>query len=227
MLSLYIILFLILWTYVSFNWYSWKTSIDLRRMKRVDKTEIKKSYKSFEEMEKSLNKKDVWYKELWFWFFVYTERFFDIPKDIYRFFKKGIQRWGRGWADEDVWSIDYFLEEIIPPMLRRLKKTKCGVPIVVGKMETDEAYVEAEKQWNEILDTIIYTFEIARKIEDLEWFYVENEKDRNQQRKIMNSLNVKREKRKVELAHLMTRKECRKYRRGWKYFQQHFFSLCD
>ena len=223
LLILGIICFLILWIYISFNWYTWKINLELWQMKNK-KTKVEgKNYKSFEEMMEHINKKDVWYKELWLIIRVRTEQFFDIQRDTYRYFKRGIQRWNRGWSDEDVWSVNSFLSEIIPPMLKRLKETKHGIPCVVDKMETDKEMKEAEKQWDEILDTIIWTFETSKKIADNELAYFERwtQKKADKYNKIWVDYKYEPKPR------AMTKEECLRYKKGWFYLQKFFYSLWD
>lgn len=70
-----------------------------------------------------------------------------IPLKIYyvvwRFFNNGpgnvrqwmrevkyfCQRGYRGYSDRDVWSVDWFLAQILPKMLLQLKNTKHGTPM--------------------------------------------------------------------------------------------------
>lgn len=66
-----------------------------------------------------------------------------------------IQRGYRGYSDRDVWSIDWFLTTILPPMLRQLKKTTHGAPLGVGV-----------KRWDKKLEKMAKTFEIGRRIQD-------------------------------------------------------------
>jgi hypothetical protein len=75
----------------------------------------------------------------------------------------------------DTWSMDSTLSYIIAPMLKQLKETKHGIPMSMSAFEYDsnstqgsfEFYSDtdqcvfdtAEKQWNEILDKMIWAFE--------------------------------------------------------------------
>ena len=220
-----LICFLILWTYVSFHWYGWKNSFELWRLKRSKHKEkvTSKSYKSVDELWVSLDKKDVWYKDLYLTIQVKIEQFFDIPRDVYRFFKKGIQRWARGWADEDCWSIDGFLTSIIPPMLKRLKETKQGVPCIAENMETKEGMKEAERQWHEILDSIIYTFETSKEIaeNDLAYFEDWSQEKCDKYNKIWIDWKYEPKPR------AMTKEECKRYELGWSNLKKFFYSLWD
>jgi hypothetical protein len=224
-LILGIIGFLCFWIYVSFNWRSWKTNLEIWQLKRTKKIKItkNKSYKSVDELLEDLNKRDIWYKELFLILRVRIEQFFDIPRDVYRFFKRGIQRWSRGWADEDVWSINGFLSEIIPQMLKRLKETKQGIPMVVGKMSNDEEVKQAEELWDEILNNIIWTFEISKKIADSELAYFEKwtQTKADKYNKIWVDWKYESKPR------AMSKEECRRYENGWKLMKKYFYNLWD
>lgn len=70
------------------------------------------------------------------------------------------QRATRGWADSDVWDISEYFLEVVPQMLRRLRNTKSGYPSYFAIPErTDEQSV---KMWDDILDEMIYGFELQR-----------------------------------------------------------------
>jgi hypothetical protein len=219
-----IIYFIIVWTYFSFNWRSWRRCLDLWQLNK-EKVKITKSraYKSVDELIDHLKEKDVWYKELYLIIRVRAAQFLDIPRDVYRFFVRGIQRWVRGWCDEDVWGVDYYLMEIIPPMLRQLKETKQGIPVIVGKMETDEEMAEAEKLWNAVLDSIIWTFETGKKIaeNDLAYFEDWSQEKCDEYNKIWTDWKYESKPR------AMTLEECKKYELGWSNFKKYFYNLWD
>jgi hypothetical protein len=221
-IALTVVCFLLFWIYVSFNWYSWKINLELWEMKRnKNKTRItkSKSYKSVDELWEDLDKKEVWHRRVLLHIKCKVEYFFDIPRDVYRFFKRGIQRWARGWADEDCWSIDRFLTSIIPPMLKRLKETQHGLPTWTDE-KTEE---QAQKEWDDILDSIIWTFETSQKIADNELAYFErwSQKQCNKYNKIWVDWKYEPKPR------AMTEAECKKYDAGWANLKRYFYSLWD
>jgi len=220
-----VLCFILLWTYISFHWYGWKTSFELWLLKRSKSKEkiTRTFYKSVDEIWEDLDKKEVWYKRVLLHIKWKVEYFFDIPRDVYRFFKRGLQRWARGWSDEDVWGCDFYLSTIIPAMLKRLKETKQGVPCIVGKMETDEEMAEAERKWNEILDSIIDTFETSKKIADNELAYFEewSQEECDKFNKIWTDWKHEPKPR------AMTKEECRQYETGWSNLKKFYFSLWD
>ena len=68
-----------------------------------------------------------------------------------------IQRAKRGWSDYDAWGIDWYLCEILPPMLERLKSSH------VIPMEM------TEEDWNQKLDIMRIGFVAGKRILDLDY----------------------------------------------------------
>lgn len=60
------------------------------------------------------------------------------------------QRLTRGWDDSETWSLDHSLAKLILPRLKRFKQITIGIP---GDMK--------EREWNDILDKMIASFEFA------------------------------------------------------------------
>lgn len=60
------------------------------------------------------------------------------------------QRLTRGWDDGDTFSLDYSVAKVILPRLKRFRQLTIGTP----------ANLE-EKEWQEILDKMIASFEFA------------------------------------------------------------------
>jgi hypothetical protein len=96
--------------------------------------------------------------------------------NVYREVKFAYQRVTRGWDDRAVWSIDYWLDGIMPDMLRRLKVTKHGTPMTMFPTEaeyiredgnpTDAAHDIASRRWDETLDKMIAGFEASARVKD-------------------------------------------------------------
>lgn len=140
-------------------------------------------------------------------------RIFGFPMNLYREIKWFIQRGKRGFSDRDVWSIDWYLGEILPKMLKQLKKTQTILPTWEYGNEPEEV---AQKRWNNILDNMIYTFETEHKLSETNLLYT-TVKNRNRIEKIGKYVGIP----------VMTKEECERYRKGWYYFQKHFKSLWD
>lgn len=71
-------------------------------------------------------------------------RFWDKynPKQLCREAVYIKQRVNRGWSDKDWWSMDYYLRDIIPPMLRKYAKDGVGYP-GVGPYDTPKKWEKA------------------------------------------------------------------------------------
>jgi hypothetical protein len=131
---------------------------------------------SFDEIFEETN--DPWYTRVYwavrrFWLYHWLCN----PRDIWYGAKYAYQRLTRGWDDRAVWSIDWWLDDKMPAMLRKLKEDKHGIPSELFEglptmpdepwNYTEEAYGMAEKRWDEILDKIIAGFEASRRIKSL------------------------------------------------------------
>lgn len=92
---------------------------------------------------------------------IYKIIHFNPFKEVKYFFQRGI----RGWCDRDLWSIDYYLCYIIPPMLRKYNKIRSGYP-----------HFLTDKQWGKIIKTMADGFE-AMKIIDNEFPSDKEEKE--------------------------------------------------
>jgi len=166
-----------------------------------------------------------YYAEL-FWYRVIC-KLWEMPGYWYREIKWFWQRGTRGWSDRDVWSIDWFLAEIMPPMLQQLKETKHGIPNeplqeayeeITGKTddytyENDEldnkVFNLAETKFNDILDHIKWTFEIAHRIHEHDFMlWHEGCKD---------GKHIK----------YLSKEDTDKFYKGFDLFKEYFFDLWD
>ena len=66
--------------------------------------------------------------------------------DAKRNLKSKIQRFIRGYADEDVWQMDYWFINIIPKMLRQLRDKGMGYP----------SKLKSKEEWHDELNKMIY-----------------------------------------------------------------------
>ncbi len=106
----------------------------------------------------------------------WTNHWLCNPKNVYREVKYAYQRVARGWDDRAVWSIDYWLDGIMPDMLRQLKKDKHGTPMSMFPTEpeyiaedgnaTEEAHAIAIARWDAVMDKMIAGFEASRRAKD-------------------------------------------------------------
>lgn len=128
----------------------------------------------------------------------------DVPRDFYRKCKRGYQRAYRGWSDEDLWGFDDYLTNIILNGLKQFKNHHCSFPPNITMEE-----------WNRILDSMIWTFEVNKKFREDSW--------------LLMPLDgwSKEEQERLKSFHLMTKEETQKYYVGWHLFQRYYFDLWD
>ena len=94
--------------------------------------------------------------------------------NVYREVKFAYQRVMRGWDDRAVWGVDYWLDDKMPAILRKLKEDKHGIPIDMfdGLPMNDDGYYDkpefaiAEARWDVIVDKMIAGFEASRRVKD-------------------------------------------------------------
>ena len=94
--------------------------------------------------------------------------------NVYREVKFAYQRVVRGWDDRAVWSVDYWLDDMMPAVLRQLKEDKHGTPsemFPTGPEFMDEdgnaneaGWAIANARWDEIMDKMIAGFEASRRV---------------------------------------------------------------
>jgi hypothetical protein len=113
---------------------------------------------------------------------------FILFKDAWYEIKWANQRIWRGYDDRVVWSIDYYLDKMIPVWMEQLIKDKDGVPGIMFQDEDmvtdaeialsvsvhqgeikDEAIELRKKEYNAILQKIADGFRMHRKISDCEF----------------------------------------------------------
>ncbi len=85
-------------------------------------------------------------------------------KELFRQLKWAWQRVYRGWDDRVIWSIDWYLCEMLPVWLRTLREIT-GEPPVEFCDELDNVYSigESQRMWSCILDEIADGFEASLK----------------------------------------------------------------
>lgn len=146
-----------------------------------------------------LDRMTPWYMKIYYWFYRNTRdvRFF-FTRTLPCFFHRG----RKGYSYMDAWSVDYYLCDVIPGLLRLLKANLHGAP---GDIYDDEAENPMWK-WEEMLDEMIEGFEAAKSI--LEHEYMRD--------------SYEREEWEPKLKELQD-----KYDRGMDLFKEHFFQLWD
>lgn len=147
-----------------------------------------KTYSSVDEMFEEFKKED----EKRFFLFKFIDKCFS-DKGIFGFrpsyilfrpfliisesadrIKYACQRVYRGWDDTVVWSIDTWLDDIMPQLLQRLIETKHGTPFMYfpnnygGSGEyDDEIEKKASRDYENDLRLIIRGFNASKEMDDL------------------------------------------------------------
>lgn|SRR3990167_426244 len=159
----------------------------------------------------------------------------ELPSDIQLWCREKYGRAKNGWSVPDAWGFDWYLAKVITEGCEWLREHKHGYPICINEDINNSNYTwsqESEdcniKKWNEILDNIIWTFHIARKIQANNWMYpLHRDYFTDEELKKNIEFCNKMQKKFNEECHVMTKEECEKYRLGWRYFELYFFSLWD
>jgi hypothetical protein len=94
------------------------------------------------------------------------------PRDVYYKFVYAYQRVTRGWDDRAVWSIDDWMDNIMPAMLRQLKRDCHGVPsqMLEGLPLNNFGYHDdaemkiGKERWDAALDKMIDGFEASARM---------------------------------------------------------------
>jgi hypothetical protein len=77
-------------------------------------------------------------------------------RSLYRWVKSFIHRGLYGYAISDTWSTDYYLINVILPMLKILRETNHGYP---GDLANGD-------EWDKLLDEMIIGFEAGKRVCD-------------------------------------------------------------
>lgn len=197
------------------------------------KKDIKESkvikFKSIDEWEKMRkiwqNMHPIRYKLQQIYYAIW--RFFVRIIDFFKYgIKYFIQRGRKGWSGEDWWNLPFYISKIMVDCLKKLKKEGHGLPT----WEKGKAEKQAIKEWNDILDNIIYTFEMATKIGEGDIDYISTtQKDAEKMRKSYRRTHRDLKKKYPELpfGKVLTAKESEKLEKGFDLFKKWFFHLWD
>jgi hypothetical protein len=91
------------------------------------------------------------------------DKIYSFPYQIKWF----IQRGRRGWSDDDVLGLDYYLASWLPDALREFKKSKTSCPI--GYFDENASGGEECHLFDDELDKMIEGFEAARRVQNHEF----------------------------------------------------------
>ncbi len=199
---------------------------------------MSKQYKSVEEMLNDIKKREKEHpiKDFFFTIQCKLEKWFwDNPRDLIDNIKWFIQRGKRGYSDRDLWDLQHYITGVMINSLKDLKGQLHGYPCGqnnVQSIQTDDKEEPGMTEWKGIIDEIIWTFETIRKINEHDWYMVNDERSRKRMEKFVISMNEPDENPLFSEIpqtkhYLMTKAENKRYKEGWKYLQQYWFDLWD
>lgn len=106
-------------------------------------------------------------REAYHWAWV-DKKVFGVLERFAKDLKYCRQRIVDGYCDEDLFSINDWFLDIVPSMLEQYKQTRRGSPGILGEDYTNEMGVlvndTCHREWNEILDRIIFLFREADEL---------------------------------------------------------------
>ena len=161
----------------------------------------------------------------------------DFPYNVRSQTKWAWQRLFRGWDDRAVWSIDYWLDDKMPDMLRQLKATKHGTPNEMfpdGPEYIDEdgnpneaGWAIATPRWEAVMDKMIAGFEASRRVKghdyDKELGDFSYKRPKNVCKKHWRKVKSQRLKLMLELE----KRDEAIFKEGMALFAEHYWSLWD
>ena len=101
---------------------------------------------------------NIWYfVECQFWALVRLWRYHLCPHAIRRKIRFFWQRRTKGYSDDETWDLDVRIARFVLPRLLRLKELQNGYPFDL-----------TEESWDEILDKMIFSFELVIRCHGLD-----------------------------------------------------------
>ena len=194
--------------------------------------------KSYSPMKEMLNTRDYAFLHDKFLDTKYTlKAWWEWPGDRLRDLKHYHQRGIHGVSDSDCWGLYCHLLNVKIRGLQYIKKYKHGCPCLEGfgtdspESQTNEQFDAMCKEWDRIMDEMIWTFETAKLISGNELmsppieasYYTEEEVAKWQ--KFCDEWNT--DYPQWEKHHVITKEGFERYKKGWEYYKIYFFSLWD
>lgn len=125
-----------------------------------------------------------------------------------KYLKHCYQRIKYGVSFKDCWSLDFYLSKIISRGCRTIKDNGLGHPCDL-----------TDKQWENILEEIAWTFDTKIKLCEMEWRMPVDKKHEKELQEAYQEHNIK--------IHIMTKQEIKRYENGKWLFMKHFDNLWD
>ena len=149
----------------------------------------------------------------------YPKGFWNNIIDFFYWIKWFIQRGWRGYADCDVWGVDYYLIKVMLPMLKQLKERKHGYP---GTLTS--------ARWDKIMDKMIAGLEAGDRFNNDEYLdiiqpnWADDFKTKSMAEALNNHPITKESWKKYNQ---MTKKDEKKFHEAMRLINIWFFALWD
>jgi len=107
----------------------------------------------------------------WYNYYGYSTKPWVYFHDLWLQVKWFCQRGARGYADNSVWSVDWYLSSFMGNALRDLSKQVHGVPLIetgrpLDPHDPNDCDTLTMEEWKATILYIAETFDLARKIQD-------------------------------------------------------------
>ena len=189
----------------------------LKQVKKGKVTKVTNVDKFFTELDKKRKAHPIYY----FFHDLYyrVKRFIDdIPLNIRSF----IQRGKRGYSDRDTWNFHYFLSDIIYKGVEDLKKQGYTLPT----WKEGKSDLQAENEWDCILNAIIHTFRTAKEISNGDLLYTSSKEFDYKKYEEMKR-GYEKDKDFPKGFRPMNLEEAEEFEKGFRLFAEWFFALDD
>jgi hypothetical protein len=117
--------------------------------------------------------------------------------------KWAYQRVYRGFDDRATWGVSYWLNDLMPKILREMKGSEVGIPMSFFDEEcdkngryTEEQELKASQKYDKVISDLIWAFEEMKRLDDYEFDY-KNKTPKQNMREYQKM--IKDAKRKMEL----------------------------
>ncbi len=185
-----------------------------RKLKKSGKRSKSNKFVSAESVDSSFKRMDRDRKKHPIYYFIH-----DVYYRIKHFVKETplnvrtfLQRGKRGWGDSDVWGLSHYLSKTISETVKHLKENNHGHPCGL-----------TEGKWIDILNEISRTFDLAKRMDENELYYIKGQLRRKKWQKTVDGINKKCDTH----DRCMTDEEIKAYERGFDLFRKYFFNLWD
>ena len=157
------------------------------------------------------------------------------PRDGCRTLKFAYQRLTRGWDDRAAWSVDWWLDGMMPGVLRLLKEKKHGIPcsmfdglqVNAHGYHDDPEYKIAEARWDAIMDKMIAAFEAHHRMDEGLYEAELGEYPLRRPDGISKEDWKKVSDDRMKASRLLEERDAKIVEEGMKLFVEHYSSLWD